>query len=242
MALVRSEMTSEGFQPVSDFSFEINRAERSHQVHWLAPLLEQPEGRVWFLEKLAYPGTPDEARAAEVFHLCFPLRDVFTDDYYQCRGTPHLEDHFIAYYNHLFGLPEDFGIEEVWRTAPEGQIRHPAAGGRAGWYEAFLQERIPDSEFYTRARNVRQMLGTEADVLLLTENHVVLVECKYKGGLSMEQYERHQMMGQTLAYRLGKAFHFGMVVAKDRDPRFARIDVPYVLWSEIQSELQEIVS
>lgn len=78
-------------------------------------------------------------------------------------------------------------------------------------------------------------------MLLLTERHVVMVECKYKGGLSTEQYERHQMMGQTLAHRLGKAFHFGMVVAKDRDPRFARIDVPYVLWSEIQSELQEIV-
>ncbi len=235
-------MTQKSFQPVSAFSWEINRAERSHQVRYLVPLLDQPEGRVWFLERLGCPCIPDEAREAEVFHLCFPLRDIFTADYYQCRGQPELEDRFIAYYNDLFGLPQGFGVHEVWRTAPGNEIRHPAAGGRAGWYEDFLRERIADPELYTCARNVRRMLGTEADVLLLTENHVVLVECKYKGGLSMEQYERHQMMGQTLAHRLGKAFHFGMVVEKDRDPHFAQIDITYVLWSEIQSELQEIVS
>jgi Holliday junction resolvase-like predicted endonuclease len=230
------------FQPIPDFSFEINRAERSHQVRWLVPLLDRPEGSAWFLERLQCPCTPDEARAADVFHLCFPLRDIFTADYYQCRGTPHLEDQFIAYYNRLFGLPEDFGLQEVWRTAPGGEIRHPAAGGRAGWYDDFLRERVPDQALQTQARNVRRMLGTEADVLLLTDRHAVLVECKYKSEPSTEQYERHQMMGKTLARRLEKAFHFGMVVEDERDPRFARIDVPHVLWSEIQSELQEIVS
>lgn len=203
------------------------------------PLLDQPEGRVWFLERLGCPCIPDEAREAEVFHLCFPLRDIFTADYYQCRGTLHLEDQFIAYYNRLFGLPEDFGVDEVWHTAPGGQIRHPAAGGRAGWYEAFLQERIPDPNLYTQARDARRMLGTEADVLLLTQSYVVLVECKYKGGLSTEQYERHQMMGETLARRLGKAFHFGMVVEDERDPRFARLDVPYMRWSAVRSRLEQ---
>ena len=106
------------FRPVSTFSWEINRAERSHQVRWLAPLLDQPEGRAWFLERLRCPCTPDEARAAEVFHLCFPLRDIFTADYYQCRGTPHLEDQFIGYYNRLFGLPEDFGVVESYKVVP----------------------------------------------------------------------------------------------------------------------------
>ena len=62
------------FQPASIFSWDINRAERSRQVRWLAPLLDRPEGRLWFLERLKYPGTPGEARSAEVFHLCFPLR------------------------------------------------------------------------------------------------------------------------------------------------------------------------
>ena len=47
------------------------------------------------------------------------------------------------------------------------------------------------------------------------------------------------MMGETLARRLGKVFHFGMVVEDERDPRFARIDVPHVLWSEIRSKLEE---
>ncbi len=194
----------------------------------MAPLLDQPEGRAWFLERLRCPCTRDEALAAEVFHLCFPLRDIFTADYYRCRGTPHLEDQFISYYNRLFGLPEDFGVEDVWRTAP---------GGQAGWYDDFLRERIPDETLYTRARNVGRMLRTEADMFLLTARHVVLVECKYKGKPSTEQYERHQMMGETLAHRLDKAFHFGLVVEEERDPRFARLHVPYVLWSEIQAKL-----
>lgn len=233
-------MSSEAqFQPVSTFSWEINRAERSRQVRWLAPLLDRPVGRAWFLERLDYPGTTDEAREAEVFHLCFPLRDVLTADYYQCRGTWHLEDQFIAYYNRLFGLPDDFGVQEVWRTAPGGEIRHPAAGGQAGWYDRFLQERISDQTLYNKARDVRRMLGTEADVLLLTTRYVILVECKYRTEPSTEQYERHRMMGGTLARRLGKGFHFGMVVEDARDPRFARMNVPYVLWSEIQAWLEE---
>jgi hypothetical protein len=232
--------TEQQFHPVSTFSWNINHAERSRQVRWLVPLLDQPEGRAWFLERLECPCTRDEARVAAVFHLCFPLRDIFTADYYQCRGTSHLEDQFIAYYNRLFSLPEDFGVNEVWRTAPGGEIRHPGAGGRAGWYDDFLREHIPDQELRTCARDVRRMLGTEADVLLLTDRHVVLVECKYRSKLSIEQYERHQIMGQTLARRLDKGFHFGLVVEDERDPHFARIDAPCMLWSDIQSRLGEM--
>ncbi|MGD9101623.1 MAG: hypothetical protein PVF45_14175 [Anaerolineae bacterium] len=227
------------FRPVPTFSWDINRAERSQQVRWLAPLLNRPQGRAWFLERLASPCTPHEARTASVFHLCHPLRDVFTADYYQCRGTPHLEDQFIAYYNCLFGLPKDFGVHELWRTAPNDEIRHPAAGGRSGWYEKFLQERIPDPALYDQARDMRRLLGTEADALLLTNRHVVLIECKYKSEPSTEQYERQEMMGQTLARRLKKDFYFGMVVKDERDPRFARIDAPYVLWSEIETWLNQ---
>jgi len=233
-------MPMQEFQPVSDFSFQINRAERSHQVRWLAPLLDRPDGRAWFLARLQCACTPDEARAADVFHLCFPLRDIFTADYYQCRGNTDLEDQFIAYYNQLFGLSEDFGVQEVWRTAPNSEIRHPAAGGRAGWHEAFLQERIPDEALYARARDVRRMLGTEADVLLLTNSYVILVECKYKGTPSIKQYERQEIMGKTLARRLEKAFHHGMVVADERDPHFAQIDAPYVRWTDIRSKMEEV--
>lgn len=230
----------EGFQPVETFSWKINRAERTQQVHLLAPLLDRPEGCAWFLEKLRCPCTAEEALQAEVFHLCFPLRDIFTADYYQCRGKRRLEDQFITYYNRLFGLPEDFGVQEVWCTAPGGEIRHPAAGGRAGWYDRFLRARIPDETLYTRARDVRRMLGTEADVLLLTRRHVILVECKYLSELSTEQHERQLMMGKALGHRLDKAFHFGLVVEDERDPRFARIDAPYVRWSEVQAKLEEM--
>lgn len=225
------------FRPVDAFSWEINRAERCLQVRLLGPLLEQPWGRVWLLSKLCCPCSEDEAYAAEVYHLCFPLRDLFTADYYQCRGIRALEDQFISYYNRLFGLPENFGVAEVWRTAPGGEIRHPAAGGRSGWYEDFLRSRIVDEDLYNCARNVHRALCTEADLLLLTKRDIVLVECKYLGGLSMEQYERHQIMGQMLSRRLDRSFHFGLIVDNEGDPEFAQIDAPYILWSQIRDRL-----
>jgi hypothetical protein len=128
----------------------------------------------------------------------------------------------------------------VWRTAPGGEIRHPAAGGRAGWYDDFLRERIPDENLCGRARSVRRILGTEADVFLMTAHHVILVECKYHSELSREQHKRQLMMGETLAHRLDKLFDFGLVVEEIRDPRFAQIDVPYIRWSEIQAKLEEM--
>jgi hypothetical protein len=225
------------FQPVETFTWEANRSERSHQARWLVPLLAQPDGREWFCDQVECPCSSEVARAADVFHLCFPLRDVFTTDYYQCRGNPILEDQFIAYYNRLFALPEDFGVHEIWRTAPNNEIRHPAAGGRSGWFEDFLRERIADDALYKQARDVRRMLGTEADVLLITSSHVLLVECKYLGALSSDQYRRQQMMGMTLANWLGKQFHFSIVVDNERDSRFARINLPYVLWTEIKAQL-----
>jgi hypothetical protein len=84
------------------------------------------------------------------------------------------------------------------------------------------------------------MLGTEADALLLSDSHVILIECKYRSSPSTEQHERHQLMGQTLARRLKKAFFFGMVVEDERDPVFARIDATYVLWQAIQSRVEAL--
>ena len=228
------------FQPVNTFSWAVNRAERTQQVRLLVPLLDRPEGRAWLLERLKCPCTREEAVAAEVFHLCFPLRDIFTADYYQCRGTPQLEDQFIVYYNELFGLPQGFGVMEVWRTAVGGEIRHPAAGGRRGWYEDFLKERISDKKLLAQARDLRRMLGTEADLFIQTARHAVIVECKYLSEFSMEQYERQKRAGETLARRLGKGFHLGMVCEDDRDPAFAKIMEPYVTWGEVEANLAEI--
>lgn len=221
------------FCPVDTFSWEINRSERSYQVRLLVPLLEEPWGRIWFLERLKCPCAGEEAYAAQVFHLCFPLRDLFSADYDQCRGKPHLEAQFIEYYNQLFGLPAGSGVQEVWRTAPDDEIRHPGAGGRAGCYDDFFDERILDRDLREHARNVRQMLGTEADLLLLTHHQVVLVECKLGSKVDKTQSQRQQMMGEFLARRLGKVFHYGFVT-DDRDKlRSAEIDAPNVLWSEI---------
>ncbi len=231
---------SKTFQPVEEFSWEVNRAERTQQVHLLVPLLNDPGGRAWLLERLECPCTREEALAAEVFHLCFPLRDIFTKDYYECRGTPQLEDQFIAYYNDLFGLPQRFGVKEVWRTAPGGEIRHPAAGGRKGWYEDFLKERVSDKKLLAQARDMRQMLGTEADLFIQTARHAVMVECKYRSQFSMEQCERQKRTGDTLARRLRKVPHFGMVCEDDRDPGFAKIKEPYVTWGQIEEKLAAI--
>jgi len=132
------------------------------------------------------------------------------------------------------GLPEDFGIPSVWRTAPGGQIRHPGAPGRAGWYDDFLRERIRDEDLYRRARDVRRLLGTETDASVITENLLMVIECKYRTEPSLEQHERHKKMGAVLAARLGKTLYLGMVVNHDRDPSFARVNLPYVLWSEIE--------
>ena len=228
------------FQPVDTFSWEINRSERTRQARWLVPLLDLPEGRAWFLKRLECPCSPEEAAAAEAFHFCFPLRDVLTADYYQCRRKRPLEDQFIPYYNHLFGLPKDFGVERIWHTGPDRAIRHPAAGGRAGWYEDFLKERIPDEKLYTRARNMRRMLGTEADVLLITDGYVTVVECKFLSSFLTDEYERQLMMGKTLAERLGKVFHYGLVAQERGDPARVRIDAACVLWSEIEAKLREI--
>lgn len=228
------------FQPVDTFSWEINRSERTRQARWLVPLLDTPEGRAWLLERLQCPCSPEEAAGAEAFHFCFPLRDVFTADYNTCRGDRPLEDQFIPYYNRLFGLPQNFGIQEIWRTGPDGVIRHPAAGGRAGWHEDFLRGNIPDEELYALARNMRRMLGTEADALLLTDQRVVWVECKYRSVLSIEQYERQGLTGRRLAERLDKRFHFGRVLEAEPDPRFAKITGPYVLWSEVEAKLKDV--
>lgn len=231
---------SRTFKPADTFSWKINRAERTQQVRLLVPLLNDRGGCAWLLGKLNCPCTRDEAMGAEVFHLCFPLRDIFTEDYYQCRGNPDLEDQFIAYYNELFGLPERFGVEEIWRTAPNGEIRHPAAGGRKGWYEDFLKERISDPNLREKAREARRMLGTEADVFLQTQRHVVVVECKYRSQFSWEQYLRQQMTGKALARRVGKTFHFGLVREKEADPAFVKIDEPYVTWGEVEKKLAEM--
>jgi hypothetical protein len=231
---------SDIFVPVESFSWDVNRAERAQQVRLLVPLLDRPDGRAWFLERLKCPCGHQEALAAEVFHLCFPLRDLFTKDYYRCRGKAVLEDQFIDYYNELFGFPKGFGVDQIWRTAPGGEIRHPAVGGRAGWYEDFLKERVVNDEALQKARKMRQMLGTEADVFLLTASHVVIVECKYLSRFSMEQYERQKMAGETLARRLGKSFHFGMVCEDERDPKFAKIKEPYTTWPEVEARLSEL--
>jgi hypothetical protein len=224
------------FQPISVFSWEVNRAERARQVRWLVPLLADPEGRVWFLERLDCPCTADEARAARPFHFVFPLRDLFTADFEDCRGDTEKEVQLIAYYNDLFDLPTDFGVNTAWRTHPGGPIRHPAAPGRKGWHRAFLVEHVSSADV-ERLLTIRQWLDTEADAMLLLSRHVVTIECKYQSSLRREQYDRQMGMGRLLSERLGKDFFFGLVVESPRDLKRARIQEPHVTWDTIEERL-----
>lgn len=225
-----------GFRPVFDFSFEVNRAERAQQVRLLVPLLADPEGRVWLLEHLGCPCTADEARTGESFHFVFPLRDLFSYDYNECRGASGREADFIAYYNRLFGLSVDFGANTVWRTHPGGPIRHPAAPGRKGWHRAFLAQHVSPADV-ARLLEIRQWLNTEADTMLLLKRHVVTIECKYRSSLLREQYERQMRMGALLGQRLGKEFFFGLVVESPRDVNRVHIEEPYVTWAEVEDRL-----
>jgi hypothetical protein len=169
------------FQPATTFSWNINRAERAQQVQFLVPLLANPEGRAWFLERLSCPCISEEARVAQPFHFVFPLRDLFSFEYDQCRGNPELEAAFIARYNQRFGLAAGFGIDTIWRTQPGGPIRHVAAPGRQGWHRAFLSQYVSDEEV-GHLMTIRQWLDTEADAILLLSGHVVTIECKYRCG------------------------------------------------------------
>lgn len=230
-------MPSKPFQPVASFDFDVNRAERTQQVRFLVPLLATPAGRAWFLQRLDCPLTADEAERSQSFHLCFPLGDLFTADYYSCRKDPGLAEQFILYYNVLFGLPSGFGRENVWLTAPGKELRHPAARGQSGWHKAFLEQRVADTELYDMARRLVELLRTEADVVIFTDRHVVLVECKYRSRLLPEQYGRQQEMGAVLAKRLNRCFHFGLVVGGKQDVAHAKIQAPCVTWSEIEKWL-----
>jgi len=229
-------LTEGYFKPVGEFNFDVNRAERAQQVQLLVPLLADPEGRLWILERLGCPCTVDEARAAEPFHFVFPLRDLFSADYDACRGDPELEIEFIVFYNNLFGMPREFGADTVWRIQPGGPIRHPAAPGRKGWHREFLVQYLPPEDT-DRLMGIRQLLDTEADALLRLRRHIVTIECKYRSSLLREQYERQMSMGRLLGKRLGREFFFGLVVESPRDIKHARIQEPHVTWQEIEQRL-----
>lgn len=234
-------MPNSAFTPIPDFTFAINRAERTEQVRRLVPLLASPEGRAWLLREIACPCSEAEARAGQPYHLAFPLRDLFTADFYACRekegaDRSACEAALIGYYNGLFDLPEDYGAGTFWRRHEGGPIRHPAAPGRSGWHRSFLARYVEPDEV-ERLMRVRQLLDTETDALLILPRHVVILECKYLSALSREQYDRQMEMGPVLAARLGKALHFGLVVRTERDVTHARIQEPYVTWSAIATYL-----
>ncbi len=224
------------FHPVAEFDFAVNRAERTQQARLLVPLLAEPKGRVWFLRQLNCPCTEAEAHKAQPYHLAFPLRDMVSKDLHNSRGDTTREAAFIIHYNRLFGLPDDYGADTIWRTRPGGTIRHPAARGRGGWHRRFLSEYL-SSEEMEKLMAIRQLLDTEADAMLISANYVVVIECKYLGNLSREQYKRQMRMGPLLGKRLGREFFFGLVVKSPRDVKHTHIQEPYVTWNDIEHQL-----
>lgn len=224
------------FHPVAEFDFKVNRAERTQQVRLLVPLLAEPKGRVWFLQQLNCPCTEAEAHEAQPYHLAFPLRDLVSRDLDNSRGDTAREATFITYYNRLFGLLNDYGADTIWRTRPGGTVRHPAARGRSGWHRRFLSEYLPPGEV-EKLMDIRQLLDTEADAMLILTSHIVVIECKYLSNLRREQYKRQIRMGKLLSKRLGREFFFSLVVKSPRDAKHAHIHEPYVMWNDIERQL-----
>lgn len=225
------------FQPTPEFTMDVNRAERSWQVRWLAPLLARADGLQWFLQRIGLTVSMAEAEASvdDVYHLCFPLRDMLARELQHCRGTSALEDQLIAYYDQLvddglaryherFGRAQTAVPRHAWRQSPGETISHPVAPRRG--------------EAAAPAGLLPVLFRTESDVLILTPGHVVIVECKLETGLDAEQHERQQMVGHILAERFGRRFHFGLVTREERAR--PQIDVPFVRWQDIQQELHRL--
>ncbi len=219
------------FNPTQLFTWESNGDARSWQVRWLVPLLNSPEGRVWFLERLHCPCSTESARGAQVFHFCHPLRDLFRQDFRQCQGDREQEDRFIAYYNELFGLPSACGIDRVWRPPHKDSLHLPDLDGKAGWSIKLLRKHIAVDRFRKRARWISALMRADTDVMLLADHHVVLVLCIRGEQLPEGTYVLQRRLAGILEHRLGRMFHLGAVV--DGAEQLGIVNIPYVRWQEI---------
>lgn len=213
------------------YSMALNSSTRSQQARWVVPLLEKPGGRTWLLRRLGCPVSADEATAAEVYHLCYPLRDLFLADCSQSGRRWHPPDALLCAYNLLLGLPESFGLEDLWRTR-KGRLRLPWAGGNAGWSNALLERRVGTLGLRRRARRARRLFRSPVDVLLVTKQRVLLVECRHGKPLSPAVLKRLRALGGVLERRLGVTHAVGAIVQRAGD--LGGASVPHVLWEEIR--------
>jgi len=220
------------FQPAHSFTWESSADGRGFQVHWLAPVLAAPQGRAWFLERLRCPCSMEAAYRGQVSHFCHPLPNLFQQDLLSCQGDQQQEDRLTSYYNDLFGLPADCGIERVWRSPRKGRLRLPYQQGAAGWSDKLLRKHIPVDRYRRRARRVGALMQAEVDVLLLTEYHVVLVTCLYAETLSEQDHALQRRLAGMLEHRLGRMFHLGAVV--DHRDQLGILNLPYILWEDVQ--------
>lgn len=76
--------------------------------------------------------------------------------------------------------------------------------------------------------------------MIVTGYRVLLVECKYKGRPDREQFTRWRKMAEVLGRRLNRPVHCAMIL-EATDDRESWVDVPVVLWSEIEAHLKELV-
>ncbi|NLG51307.1 MAG: hypothetical protein GX552_14460 [Chloroflexi bacterium] len=230
---VFSALPSPPFRPVESFGWNTSADARSFQVHWLAPVLATPQGRAWFLERLRCPTSTQAAHDGQVSHFCHPLHNLFQQDLAACQGDRQQEDRLIAYYNDLFGLPADCGIEQVWRSPRKGRLRLPYQRGAWGWTDKLLRKHIAVDRYRRRARRVGALMRAEVDALLLTEYHVVLVTCLHAQTLSEQSHALQRRLAGVLEHRMGRMFHLGAVV--DHRDQLGIVHLPYILWEDVQS-------
>lgn len=202
---------------------------------WLRPLLQQPDGRAWFLERLRCPCTSEQARTAEVSFRRRPLRDLIEQDYAACGGGVPAQERMVSTYNALFNLPDGCGIHQVWHADRAGEMRLPAQGVGKGWTAKQLRKHIGHKRYLRRALKVLRLAQTRVDAIIVAGSYVVLVLCAQDDAITERRYARQKALAGVLERRLDKRFFLAGVVAGTE--QLGVLDLAHVRWDEIRAWL-----
>jgi len=225
------------FAPLADFNENQMRSNAGWQARYLAPLLELPQERYWFMRKLASPCTQLECEDALLFQHVHLLRDLMYADAQQVRGERRLEDAFIRYYNSLLSLPENFGIEHVWRSRTDEHLRLPGESGRAGWTDGHLQAVAASKKQLRKLQGIVKLLKLENDVVLYSPRAILLVQVFAPGAkVELKVFEKLRRCAAVLERRLQRSVQYGFVV--ERVEFLPAVDLLFVTCEDVLNHLQ----
>lgn len=225
-----------GFAPVTEYAWQMVRADAAWQARYLQPLISSPRDRAWLMHRLSSPCSRQECELAEVMQHTQPLRDLLYADALRAAGERSREDAMILYYNRLFGLPETFGLEHTWRDGPANQLRLPGEPGRAGWTGRHLKTTVSSKRQLRKAEAVVELLNLQLDILLYTQRHVLVVQVYQPGSkVSLKQFELLRRYTAVLEQRLARGCAYAFVV--ERPELLPASDLLYIRWADVFARL-----